>query len=113
MSKEIEDFKLWCEQNNLKVNNYETLRLYLDSKTITYLSEELAQAFTDVRMKKYNSATFTYELLYAVEYIVAAVKEEASKTNGPGYPGYMLEKLNNAKRYLNAVIEYYNAHKNL
>lgn len=82
MSKEFEDFKLWCKQNNLKENNYESLRLY---NLITHLSE-------DVRMKKSNS----YELLYAVEYIVAAVKEEE--------PGYMLEKLNQAKRYLDAAI---------
>ena len=107
----MEDYKLWCKQNNLKENNYESLRLYIakDSMEIMHLSEELVDAFVAVRMKKdkVRSATFTYELLYAIEYIVAAAKEEGSKKDGPGYPGYMLEKLNNAKRYLDAVIEYY------
>lgn len=84
-----------------------------DSMAIMHLSEELVDAFVTVRMKKHNSATFTYELLYAIEYMVAAAKEEGRKTNGPGYPDYMLEKLNKAKQYLDHVIEYYNAHKNL
>ena len=91
MSKEIEDFKLWCKRNNLKENNYETLRQYLDSKAIIHLADELVDAFVAVRVKKdkVNSAGFTYDLLYAIGYMVAAAKEEGSKTNGPGYHGYM------------------------
>lgn len=86
-----------------------------DSMAIMHLSEELVYAFVTVRMKKdkVRSAVFTYELLYAIEYMVAAAKEEGRKETGPGYPDYMLEKLTQAKRYLDAAINYYNAHKNL
>lgn len=117
MYKDFEDYKLWCKENSLKEGNDEALKLYYqkDCLEIMRLSEDLVHAFTIVRIKKdkVRSAVFTYELLYAIENMVAAAKEEGRKTNEPGYPGYMLEKLNNAKQYLDSIIEYYNAHKNL
>lgn len=117
MYKDFESYKLWCKQNNLKEGNDESLRQYYqkDSMAIMHLSEELAYAFVNVRIKKdkVRSAVFTYELLYAIEHMVAAAKEEGRKPNEPGYPDYMLEKLNKAKQYLDSAIEYYNAHKTL
>ena len=89
-----------------------------DALAIMNLVHDIAPTFVAVRIKKdkHRSAQFTYELLNAIEYITAAGKEEARKETGPGYPGYMLEKLTRAKRYLDAAIDYYtelNTHKTL
>ena len=108
--EDFKDYKLWCKQNNLKENSYESLKQYYQSKRdIIRLSEELVQAFTLVRIKKdkVRSAVFTHELLQAIDFMVAAAKEEGRKTDEPGHPGYMLEKLNQAKRYLDTAIRYY------